>query len=201
MTLKLIIFAKNLIEGNVKTRIAKKMGTSKALEIYKTLLINTLDLVQSLPVGIQPVLYFSEKSEEESITGNYKFKVMVQEGKDLGERMFKAFENEFESGFSKVCLIGTDIYDLDTQIIIQAFENLEKVEVSLGPALDGGYYLIGMKQLYPEIFIGVNWGQSTVLNETIERIHSRGIGYNLLPVLKDVDEYEDIPQDLLKKLI
>jgi len=152
-------------------------------------------------VGIQPVLYFSEKSEEESITGNYKFKVMVQEGKDLGERMFKAFENEFESGFSKVCLIGTDIYDLDTQIIIQAFENLEKVEVSLGPALDGGYYLIGMKQLYPELFIGVNWGQSTVLNETIERIHSRGIGYNLLPVLKDVDEYEDIPQDLLKKLI
>ena len=200
MDLKLIIFAKNLIVGKVKTRIANKIGAIKALDVYKILLSNTLNIVDSLPGRIHPVVYLSESSEEELITSNFKYEIKVQKGRNIGERMANAFENEFSSGVTRVCLIGTDIYDLNKQIILSSFEDLSKKKVVIGPAMDGGYYLIGMNQYYPDVFRGIAWGQPTVLHKTITYFESIGIDYHLLPILNDVDEFEDIPEEILKKL-
>jgi rSAM/selenodomain-associated transferase 1 len=124
----------------------------------------------------------------------------LQEGIDLGERMANSIKKEIEYGARKVCIIGTDIYDLSADIIVDAFNKIYDNQVIIGPATDGGYYLIGVCDFKPEIFSDIKWSKSTVLSETIEIIENIGMQYQLLEYLNDVDEYEDIPDEIKNKL-
>ncbi len=96
----------------------------------------------------------------------------------------------FSMGYSKVVIIGSDLYDLTTQDLRDAFHELENHQVVLGPAADGGYYLLGMKALKPELFKNKKWGTSTVLEDTLNNL--RNTTTYILPVRNDVDRYEDI---------
>ena len=145
-------------------------------------------------------MFFSDNFEDELYNSKRPFNQQIQSGKDLGERMSNAFLEEFKSFIGKVCLIGTDIKGLDNIIIEEAFDYLEENDIVLGPASDGGYYLIGMKQYYPEIFRDIEMGKSSVLKETIERIKLSELKFTLLPILSDVDEFEDIPEDIIRRL-
>jgi uncharacterized protein len=197
---KLIIFTKNLVEGRVKARIANKIGTKKALKVHQLLLIKTMEMARSLPENIQPVLYFSDFLDNDPFFTSYTWEINLQKGKNIGDRMSNAIETEILSGNSPVCLIGSDIYDLNKDIIMDAFNRLSDNELVLGPAKDGGYYLIGMCKSNPEIFKGLDWGMSSVLEETKKRIISSGLKYSILSELNDVDLYEDIPKEILKSL-
>lgn len=184
----LLIFQKNKVLGKAKTRIADTVGDEKALEIYQKLIAYTHKTISSLTM--EKYLYFSEVVEQEYV-GQNQFHLTVQKGLDLGERMANAFQNAFDAGFSKVVLIGTDCGELSAEILRNAFECLNSADLVLGPAEDGGYYLIGMTGLNSELFIDMEWSTADVLKRTLEKAQRIKLDFKLLPVLSDVDTYSD----------
>ena len=184
----LIIFTRNPILGKVKTRLAKAVGKKTALDIYLFLLQKTKEVTQN--VHCDKVIFYSEEILENDLWDTTTHKKNLQVGKDLGAKMNHAFETCFEDKYDKVVLIGSDLYDLEVSHIEEAFEKLEKNEVVIGPATDGGYYLIGLKKTYPEIFQNKNWGTSSVRKETLKNLEK--VNVHLLPILNDVDVFEDI---------
>jgi len=159
---ELIIFIKNPIEGNVKTRIAASLGSEKALEIYKHLLDITRDTVINLKCGKH--LFYSDKVENDSWDASI-FQKHVQDGETLGERMENAFTELFSNQANKVVIIGSDCPELNSDIINQSFEILDKKDLAIGPAKDGGYYLLGIKKPLPFLFKNKEWSTDSVFED------------------------------------
>jgi uncharacterized protein len=186
----LIIFIKNPIKGKVKTRLATTVGDDKALEIYQYLLRKTLEIVKDLPC--QKYLYYADKIDKKDIWDNTIFTKKIQIGNDLGERMYNAFTEVFDNeAIKKVAIIGADCPMLPAGFIEKAFDELKQNSFVIGPAFDGGYYLLGMKTVRVELFEKIIWGGSRVLNDTILRINKMVKTFYLLPPLPDVDTQED----------
>jgi rSAM/selenodomain-associated transferase 1 len=185
----LIIFRKNEVLGNVKTRIAAKVGDQKALEIYQYLVDHTLHACRS--IASSKFIYYSDFIPTDSISSHYEFKFEIQAGFDLGSKMQNAFQNLFDKGFENIILIGTDCAELEPRHIEEAFELLESHEAVLGPAKDGGYYLVGLKRQIPGFFEGIPWSTSKVLLLTLEKLEKQTVTYGLLDLLSDIDEWED----------
>jgi len=182
-----LVFQKNAIQGKVKTRLASGMGDLRALEIYKHLMQSTYSVLEHVEAPVWT--YFSDFIPE---TVNPPIaKSFVQEGQDLGERMANAFARSFESGMEKVVLIGTDCPTLQSQHLNQAFEALTHSDLVLGPATDGGYYLIGMKRKADYLFEGISWSTSEVLSQTLAVATAHGLHFTLLDELSDIDTRED----------
>lgn len=184
----LIIFTRNPVLGKVKTRLAKTVGDKTALDIYTFLLKKTKEITLDSPCD--KVVYYSEKIIKNDIWNCNSFRKEVQFGEDLGAKMKNSFYDAFENNYRKVVLIGSDIYDLESYHINEAFKKLETNDVVMGPALDGGYYLIGLKKMHPKIFDNKRWGSSTVRKDTLKNLEK--VDVHLLPVLNDVDVIEDI---------
>ncbi|WP_445381174.1 TIGR04282 family arsenosugar biosynthesis glycosyltransferase [Robiginitalea sp. IMCC43444] len=188
-TSALLIFTRNPELGKCKTRLAATVGEQAALEIYIYLLKHTAAICTEAK-GADKYVYFSEKLGEGTLWDPLQFQFKVQEGNGLGERMNNAFSRAFREGYQKVVIIGSDLLDLSSEDIETAFEKLDENEIVIGPASDGGYYLLGMKTLHPGLFQGKDWGSDSVLKDTLEDL--REIDYFLLPVRNDIDRYEDI---------
>ena len=182
-----LVFEKNAILGQVKTRLASGMGELPALEIYKHLVQLTYSALEEVPV---PVWTFFSDFIPES-THRIVENSLVQQGQDLGERMSNAFARTFESGRDKVVLIGTDCPTLQSHHLLQAFEALNHSDLVLGPATDGGYYLIGMKSSAAYLFEGIAWSTSQVLSQTLHVASQQGLIVTLLSELDDIDTQED----------
>ena len=182
-----LVFQKNAILGQVKTRLAAGMGELPALEIYKHLVQLTYSALESVPVPVWT--YFSDFIPES--THPTVERSFVQQGRDLGERMSNAFARTFESGRDKVVLIGTDCPTLQSQHLLQAFEALNHSDLVLGPATDGGYYLIGMKSSAAYLFEGIAWSTSQVLSQTLHVASQHDLIVTLLPEIDDIDTQED----------
>src|SRR5690606_16244847 len=149
----LMIFTRNPELGKVKTRLAKTTGNKAALEIYKFLLHHTFTITNRL--NCDKIVYYSDTVNQNDIW-NLNYQKREQKGDDLGERMLNAFSENLRN-YDKVIIIGSDIYELKTEHIEQAFQKLNNHNVVIGPAKDGGYYLLGLKSLKPEIFKNKNW--------------------------------------------
>ena len=184
----LIIFTRNPELGKVKTRLSKSTGDQVALEIYKFLLNKTNQVTKQ--VSADKIVYYSEKITKHDIWSSNLYKKEVQHGSDLGAKMKNSFQAAFENKYDKVLLIGSDLYDLEHCHIYEAFKKLDTNDVIIGPASDGGYYLIGLKKLHPKIFKNKNWGTSTVREDTLKDLEK--VDVHLLPILNDVDVIEDI---------
>jgi rSAM/selenodomain-associated transferase 1 len=182
-----LVFQKNAILGKVKTRLASGMGELRALEIYKHLIQLTYSALEDVPVPVWT--YFSDYIPES--THPSVEKSLVQEGQDLGERMANAFARSFESGMEKVVLIGTDCPTLQSNHLNEAFEALNYSDLVVGPATDGGYYLIGMNRRADYLFEGITWSTSQVLSETLNVASQHGLTTTLLHELDDIDTQED----------
>lgn len=185
----LIIFVKNSIEGKVKTRLAAGIGQQKALEVYTSLLDHTHLMTRCLDG--EKTVYFSEYIEKEGIWTDGNFMLSEQKGQELGERMLQAFESQFSKGAERVCIIGSDTFEITQEIIRAAFNILKDKDVVIGPARDGGYYLLGMKELQPELFQNKSWSTESVLSQTLEDLDRLQLKYALLPELNDIDRKED----------
>ena len=184
----LLIFTRNPELGKAKTRLAKSVGDETALEIYKFLLNKTKEVTQNLTCD--KAVYYSVKVRNNDIWDAKIYQKHQQEGEDLGFRMQNAFQNSFNDGYDKVMIIGSDLCDLTPNHINEAFTELDSNDVVIGPAEDGGYYLLGMKTLQPNIFQNKDWGNSTVRKDTLKDLEK--VSVHLLEELNDVDVIEDI---------
>ncbi|WP_339341167.1 TIGR04282 family arsenosugar biosynthesis glycosyltransferase [uncultured Polaribacter sp.] len=184
----LLVFTRNPELGKVKTRLAKTVGNATALKIYIFLLERTRDI--SVKVSADKAVYYSVKVRENDIWDASIFQKHQQVGEDLGIRMLHAFKNGFKAGYEKVMIIGSDLYDITAETIENAFIALENNEVVIGPAEDGGYYLLGMNSLEEKVFKNKDWGTETVRKDTLEDLKDKKVF--LLGELNDVDVFEDI---------
>lgn len=184
----LIVFTRNPEIGKVKTRIAKSVGDKTALEIYNFLLDKTKKVIHDL--NCTKAIFYSEEIAQNDIWSPDTFEKQVQTGSDLGDKMKNAFQISFKKGYDKILLIGSDLYDLEASHINEAFEKLDSNDVVIGPALDGGYYLLGLKKLTSKIFKNKDWGTSSVRKDTLKDLEE--VDVHLLPIQNDVDVIEDI---------
>jgi len=184
----LIIFTRNPELGKCKTRLAATVGDEAALEIYKFLLQHTVGI--TTPLNADKFVYYSVKLRDEDYWDGEIFRKKVQYGDDLGVRMQNAFTEVFEMGYERAMIIGSDMYDMTTGDLQQAFLKLADNDVVLGPAEDGGYYLMGMKEVYHSVFKNKTWGTETVLKNTLADLTTYKVA--LLEEKNDVDYYEDI---------
>jgi len=185
----LIVFVKNPIIGKAKTRLAAAIGDEKALEVYHQLLSRTKDITQNLDGN--KYLFYSDFIDENDKWNSLDFIKKLQSKNDLGAKMFNAFESVFKEN-EKVMIIGSDCYDLTTETLEKAFLALNESDTVIGPANDGGYYLLGMNNLYKELFFEIEWSTDKVLKTTIEKINKLNLSYHLLPELIDVDTITDL---------
>lgn len=186
----LIIFTRNPDLGKVKTRLANRIGPEKALEVYQILLKKTVTVTEG--ISTDKWVYYTPVILEEDLWDTAYFDKKVQQGKGLGERMRNAFMDGFSAGYKRVVLIGSDLYQLAPSDLEMAFEKLLNHDVVFGPATDGGYYLIGLKRTFPDIFENKDWGENTVLRDTLQHFKSHDVA--LLNQYNDIDIYDDLKQ-------
>ena len=184
----LIIFTRNPELGKCKTRLAKTIGDESALEIYKFLLNHTATI--SKDIKADRYVFYSEKIKREDFWEDGIFRKKLQKGENLGERMQNAFSELLEMSYEKVTIIGSDLLDLDAEVVNNAFAKLEFHDLVIGPAKDGGYYLLAMKNLYPKLFANKDWGNSSVLADTLNDLSNSNV--HLLKELNDIDTFEDM---------
>lgn len=184
----LLIFTRNPELGMVKTRLAKTVGDVSALKIYKYLLNHTLEITKNL--NVDKYVFYSENIHLNDIWDSNDFRKKLQSGDDLGERMKNAFSEILGMGYEKVIIVGSDIFDLTKNDLDTAYEALQTNQYVVGPATDGGYYLLGMKELNSKVFQNKTWGTNTVLEATLKDLKNEK--YVLLQERNDVDYYEDI---------
>ena len=184
----ILIFVRNPELGKVKSRLAASIGNKNALEIYEYLLNHTKNIVQEIKIE-KRVLYADEIIEED-IWDKGIYQKQEQFGQDLGARMKNAFASAFEDDYKKVVVIGTDLYDLEPSDIELAFKKLDHHDIVIGPANDGGYYLLGLKFIPEGIFINKKWGTSSVLSDTLVNIEQFNVA--MLDFKNDIDTIKDI---------
>lgn len=184
----LLIFAKNIVLGKAKTRLAKTVGDTAAFNVYRRLVEITEQESKNLEDADIHV-YFSDVVIKALWSNEKKY---VQEGADLGIRMKNAFDEGFRQGYKRIIGIGTDLPDLNAQVMSKALSSLKDHDTVFGPSDDGGYYLIGMNQMISEIFTNKPWSTESLLEITLEELKSLNYSTQLLPVLNDVDTIEDL---------
>lgn len=183
----IIVFVKNIKLGKVKTRLAKTIGTQGAFEVYKEL-VNITELATEKMVTDKRI-YFSDIVIDSKWKNDYK---AVQKGENLGERMKNAFIKGFEDGYERIVLIGSDLPDIDSKHIENGLKGLKNNDVVFGPAIDGGYYLVGMTKMHPSIFDNKPWSESHLLDLTLKELKQENTSYTLLEALNDIDTFEDL---------
>ncbi len=197
MVERLIIFARYPEPGKVKTRLIPSLGALGAAQFYRQMAEQTLAQARQLQGqrSLQVDVRFVGGSYE--LMQDWLGRVLSytpQGDGDLGARMERSLQSAFDAGIQRVIIIGTDCPDLDVQIMEQAFQSLEQHDLVLGPAQDGGYYLIGLRQPVPELFTGIAWSTSVVLQQTVEIAQELGLAIAYLPTLSDIDRPEDLLQ-------
>jgi len=190
----LLFFVKYPEKGKVKSRLAAVIGDDSAVSLYKNLVEKMLSTLKKGTFSLY--ICFFPKSAQKPIKNwlGRKYGYMPQHGKDLGERMRKGFTDGFAMGYQRVVLIGSDIPGLPINYIEEAFKSLKKMDAVIGPAFDGGYYLIGFNQstFSPQVFKGIAWGTKNVFAETIEKLKRLRRAVHTLPYQRDIDTAEDL---------
>ncbi len=188
-----IIFSKYPQKGKVKTRMASTLGHTFAKDFYKVCAEHTFN--ETLKVkNSRSFLFYSDEKDRDKIKKwtNSKFLLHPQQGKDLGEKMLNAFKSVFKNNVKKTVIIGTDLPDISSDIIEKSFDLLDECDVVLGPATDGGYYLLGMKKIYEKLFVDLPWSTDRLLGKTLEIINYLNLRVSILPELSDIDTEIDL---------
>ena len=188
----LIIFVRKPVLGKVKTRLAAQIGNERALEVYIKLLDHTKKI--SKEIDADKFLFGTETPQDACWEG---FVQAQQIGDDLGIRMKNAFNFLFKKKYERVVIIGSDCISLNKEIIENALDGLKENDAVIGPAEDGGYYLLGIKKLHSEIFLNKNWSTDSVYPATLKSFDELNLQYKVLPILSDVDEAKDVPAEWL----
>ncbi len=189
----LFVMAKDPQAGHVKTRLCPPLSPEMAARLYRCFLLDVLDLVAGVP-GVDPVVAYTPAEARSAFAAltNGNFLLVPQEGSDLGARLENTFRTLFRQGYHRVAAVSTDSPDLPPEYLREAFRRLERSPVVMGPCPDGGYYLIGMSRLVPELFREMPWSTEHVVPLTEERTRQLGLDLARLPEWSDVDTAADL---------
>jgi len=198
----LIVFARKPLKGKVKRRLVKVIGCYRAMEVYRTLLMSTLRELQTIR-GVRKILMVANPLD----IGWFRHQafcrdwvIRPQTAGNLGRRMQQAFHYELRRS-SSVVLVGSDIVAIKAEDITQAFTLLEEgVKTVIGPASDGGYWLLGRSNNDVDIFNGIHWGTSLVFSETRKRLDRSGSSYCGIQQRRDMDNSRDLDWSFLNRL-
>ena len=193
---RLIIFAKAPLPGQAKTRLCPPLRPEEAARLAESFLLDEVETFNQLEEVQVTVAYAPARGYEvfRRLLGDAFLPwLSPQSGGDLGERLLAAFRGACPAWWP-VVVIGSDSPDLPPSLIERAFEALEadEADVVLGPTVDGGYYLVGMRQPHPHLFQDIPWSTDRVLETTLERLEERGLTGLTLPLWEDVDTIEDL---------
>jgi len=192
---RLIIFTRYPETGKAKTRLIPALGAEGAAALHRRMADHTLVQVQALqfqhPLCVEVRFAGGDRDLMQRWLGTDLMYTVQGEG-DLGDRMGRSFQSAFDASVDRAVIIGTDCPDLNATLLDQAFRELQHHDLVLGPASDGGYYLIGLRRLIPQLFIGMEWSTATVLERTLEIAAELNLSVALLPVLSDVDYPADL---------
>jgi len=194
----LLIFVRRPEAGKVKTRIARRAGEAAALWIYYQLLRHTRRVADG--VHADRYVFYADTPPAQDVWQETLYCKRQQVEGTLGMRMLAAFQEVFALGYRRAVIIGSDCHTLTPEHIHEAFIRLEACDVVIGPARDGGYYLLGLNRLIPPLFEGIEWSTSRVLDQTLQRVRRQHLTAHLLDTLSDVDEWEDVPDDWKKQI-
>lgn len=187
---RVIVFVKAPRPGAVKTRLAKTLGAESACGAYRQLVETLLKELSSLPAVELRFTPDDAQAEIQSWLGEV-WQARPQGSGDLGQRMQAAFADAFATGASRVAIVGSDCPEVTAADIRQAWSELKSHDLVIGPAMDGGYWLIGLTREQPELFKGISWSSEHVLAETLQRAKGAGLRVQLLRILSDVDTEKD----------
>uniref|UniRef100_A0ACD5GUA8 TIGR04282 family arsenosugar biosynthesis glycosyltransferase n=1 Tax=Desertifilum tharense IPPAS B-1220 TaxID=1781255 RepID=A0ACD5GUA8_9CYAN len=195
MSQHLIIFTRFPEPGKTKTRLIPALGALGAAQLHRQLAEQMLAQAKSLsailPISLEVCFTGGSLTQMQQWLGG-DLTYCVQGTGDLGARMSQAFQRSFEAGMKRVAIAGTDCPHLEVSVLAQAFEQLEQHDLVLGTAKDGGYYLIGLQRLYPELLVGIDWGTSRVFEQTAAIAQRLNLSRASLPELADIDRPEDL---------
>lgn len=189
-----LLFVKYPEKEQVKHRLAVGLSEEIAVELYRNFVLDTLSMLEGLSLSFYICFYPSTDQKKFFTWLGTQYLFLPQEGADLGKRMRSCFKRAFALGFHRVVLIGSDSPDLPAEYLLEAFNGLKTKNVVLGPAADGGYYLIGFRNttFTPSVFEKIHWSTSTVLAETMAIIKTANRSIHLLPSWSDVDTIDDL---------
>jgi rSAM/selenodomain-associated transferase 1 len=189
----LIVFLKYPKPGRVKTRLAAALGDEAAAALYRALTEEVLRATVPRAGEYETLVFFDPpEAAAEMRAWLPGVRLRPQSGGDVGERMAAAFARAFERGPRRVAIIGTDVPALTRQTITEALAGLDEADVVVGPAEDGGYYLLALREPHPELFEHVAWSSPAVLEETLARAAAAGLRVRQLVRLRDVDTITDL---------
>ncbi len=185
---QVLVFAKAPREGHVKTRLAGDIGVRDATELYRRVGKRVVEQLASHPL----IIWYDPphaRAEMEAWLGDQHYR--AQPGGDLGARLSFAFGDHFLAHTSPVIAVGVDAPDVDAALVGRAFVELQQADVVLGPAEDGGYYLIGLSRMFQSLFENVPWSTAEVFAATVQRCADAGLRLRLLETLADMDTVAD----------
>jgi rSAM/selenodomain-associated transferase 1 len=192
---RLIIFTRYPEAGKAKTRLIPALGAEGAAALHRQMADHTVLQVQGFqfqhPLCVEVRFAGGNRDLMQRWLGKDLMYTIQGEG-DLGDRMARSFEAAFKAGVDRVLIIGTDCPDLNPGLFAQAFDHLQQQDLVLGPARDGGYYLIGLGRFIPQLLIGIAWSTATVLAQTLAIAQQLDLSVAMLPVLSDVDDPDDL---------
>lgn len=200
MTTRLILFTRFPRPGSVKSRLIPTLGSEEAAALHRELTEHTLQTVDQavIAVGFDLQVRFTGSSPAEMSDWLGTHRSCVEQGDgDLGTRMEAAVQDAFNESMERVVVIGADCPDLSPEILKRAYDLLIRADVVIGPALDGGYYLVGVRRsawdrCRKPLFSKMAWGTDEVLTETVRRAHAAGLDLARLDFLGDVDRPADL---------
>lgn len=189
----LFVMAKDPRAGHVKTRLCPPLDAATAARLYRCFLLDVLDLLAAVP-GVDPAVAYTPPEARAAFARlvDGRFRLVRQRGPDLGARLENTFRALFRQGYERVAAVSTDNPDLPPEYLREAFDRLEQSPVVMGPCPDGGYYLIGMSRLVPELFRDMPWSTDRVVPLTEERAGRLGLAVARLPEWHDVDTPADL---------
>ncbi|WP_232321451.1 TIGR04282 family arsenosugar biosynthesis glycosyltransferase [Picosynechococcus sp. PCC 7117] len=188
----LIIFTRYPVPGQTKTRLIPALGAEGAATLQRHLTEHTLKTVEVLK-NIEISIYFSGGTTTQMAAWlGEQWHYQAQQGQDLGDRLIHAFQTSEQQDYDKTVVIGIDCPGITDEILAAAFDKLDAAEVVLGPAVDGGYYLIGLRQNIAALFTEMPWGTAQVFSATEARCQQLNLSLALLPILQDIDEPADL---------
>ncbi|MBN3961333.1 TIGR04282 family arsenosugar biosynthesis glycosyltransferase [Nostoc sp. NMS8] len=192
----LIIFTRYPEPGKTKTRLIPVLGTVGAANLQRQMSEYTIFQVQELQKAVDIFVEVRFTGGDSQLMEDWLGLDLVYQFQgegDLGSRMVRSLFDAFQSGMEQVIIIGTDCPGVNAQILATVFEKLHAFDLVLGPAIDGGYYLIGLRQPILELFVNIDWGTDRVFQKTVDIAQKLNLSYVSLSPLADIDRPEDLP--------